>query len=305
MSKVYCIIVTFNGGHWIDKCLSSLLKSTVVPHIVIVDNASQDNTLQIIKSTYPNTELIVNRENLGFGRANNIGIEMAVRAKADYVFLINQDAFVEPNCLFNLIKLAKNNKEYALLSPFHLNYCGSGIEEYFNNEIIAAGAPGLINDLYFKCVKKLYTVPFVHAAAWLMPIVTIKEVGGFDPLFFHYGEDNEYVQRVKYYGKKIGIVPDAIMYHKGTNGSVINGQQTALFKRNIATINLKNPVASYFGALVVFLKSIADGVGSAILFRDGKRIKSELALFVSILKDARRIKRSRRIQKKPFAYLEM
>lgn len=81
--KVNTIIVTYNGAQWIEKCLDSLHECKVKTHILIVDNASTDNTLSIIREKYPEVELIESAKNLGFGKANNIGLRKALDERAD------------------------------------------------------------------------------------------------------------------------------------------------------------------------------------------------------------------------------
>ena len=86
----YVIVVTYNGSKWIDKCFGSLVNSTIPLQIFAVDNGSSDGTPDIIRSKFPSVQVIENKENLGFGQANNIGIRQAYDAGADYVFLLNR-----------------------------------------------------------------------------------------------------------------------------------------------------------------------------------------------------------------------
>ena len=83
--KIAVVIVTFNGEIWIKKNLNSLLNSNYPIEIIIVDNASTDKTINIIKE-FSSIELIQNKNNLGFGKANNIGIDFALKNGADAVF---------------------------------------------------------------------------------------------------------------------------------------------------------------------------------------------------------------------------
>jgi len=73
----------------------------------------------------------------------------------------------------------------------------------------------LISDLYFQALKPYYEISFVNAAHWLIPRKTIETVGGFNPYFFHYGEDNEYVNRLHFHKKKIILVPGSKVVHDG------------------------------------------------------------------------------------------
>lgn len=97
MENLFVIIVTYNGEKWIDKCLSSVYKSTIPLTTIVIDNKSSDNTVQYIKTNFPMVILFEYQNNLGFGKANNIGIEYALKNNADYIYLLNQDAWVDPN----------------------------------------------------------------------------------------------------------------------------------------------------------------------------------------------------------------
>jgi GT2 family glycosyltransferase len=230
-------------------------------------------------------------------------LQEAIKAKAAYVFLINQDTYVDPHCISSLIDAYLKNREYGIISPFHLSYNGDAIEEYFNNYIIGHHAPQYVSDLYFGKIKDVYPVSFVHAAGWLLPIQTIEKVGGFDPLFYHYGEDNDYVQRAIFKNIKTCFVPKALFFHNGTNSGLSDSRSFSL-KRNFAVIQLKTPLASFAGALTMFVKGSFDGVTSAIVSRKRKKFMDEFKLLLSILKISRKISKSRKIQLKDFAYLK-
>jgi GT2 family glycosyltransferase len=220
MSQDHCfiIIVTYNSMKWIDWCLSSLNSFKVI----IVDNNSKDRTKEFIRSNYPNVILLEQSENLGFGKANNIGISYALQHGAERVFLLNQDAKLTEGSLEVLIKAQKENVEYGILSPVHLNGAGSRLDRGFSNYINFAGNKEFFSDYFLNKVKKqIYQVPFVNAAGWLLSRKCVEKIGGFDPLFFHYGEDDNYCQRVYYHGYKIGVVPDAILLHDRENRATL------------------------------------------------------------------------------------
>lgn len=102
-NNVYIIIVTFNGMQWLSKCL----ESTIPYPVIIVDNDSTDGTVDYIKKHYSEVKLFVNKENLGFGQANNIGISYALQHGAGYVFLLNQDAYLQKSAIGKLIETHK------------------------------------------------------------------------------------------------------------------------------------------------------------------------------------------------------
>ena len=128
MKNIYCVIVTYNGMQWMERCLSSLVQSThpIIP--VIIDNGSTDGTREYIETHYPQIPLMAQKTNLGFGQANNVGIRYSLSNGADYVLLLNQDAWIEKDMIDCLLSFADDN---SLISPLHidLEFCrisGSG-----------------------------------------------------------------------------------------------------------------------------------------------------------------------------------
>lgn len=213
-TSVYIVIVTYNPKKWIDQCFSSLRKSTILLNTIVIDNGSTDGSQLIIQEKYPEVDFIDAQQNLGFGKGNNIGIKKAYEAGADYIFLLNQDAWIENNTIARLIEVANQNPEYGIISPMHLNGNGSTLDYNFSFYIATGLSKNLFSDIYMnKYENKIYSQKFVNAAAWLMTRKCIENVGGFSPSFFHYSEDDNYCQRVLYHGFKIGVVPMVKIYH--------------------------------------------------------------------------------------------
>lgn len=211
MSKdVIVIIVTYNATSWLKSCLESCKNYKVV----VVDNASTDETTAIIKRDYPVVHLIVQTQNLGFGQANNIGIRYALNTGAEHVFLLNQDAYLVDNVLEKLVSLQKSTTEFGILSPIHITASRQKLDLNFSIFMFREKSGQFYSDFVLENNKPpVYDVPFVNAAGWLISKVCLEKVGGFDPLFFHYGEDDNYCQRVSFHGFKIGVVPDTYIIH--------------------------------------------------------------------------------------------
>lgn len=196
--------------NWISKCL----ESTKPYSVIVVDNNSTDGTTDYIKLNFPDTIILKQKKNLGFGQANNIGIEYALRKGCDYVFLLNQDAYLGTVSIPELIKIHKKNPEFGILSPIHLNGEGDRLDKMFSIYLGYEGNCDFYSDFILnRKIREIYEVPFVNAAGWLLSKACLETVGGFDPLFLHYGEDENFCQRVLYYKFKIGVVPDSFIKH--------------------------------------------------------------------------------------------
>lgn len=214
--KIYVIIVTYNGIKWIDQCVGQLRISSIPVTPIVVDNNSSDGTVAYIESTYTEAILIKSNTNLGFAKANNLGIKKAIELNCDYVFLLNQDAWIKKNTFAELLDFAMKNTEYGILSPIHLDGSGNRIDDKFSFELFTQNY-NFMNDLFFNRLKEVYDCSFLNAAAWLLPSKTLKTIGGFDEFYFMYGEDTDYTKRVLYHGLKIGAVSNSKIYHARDN----------------------------------------------------------------------------------------
>jgi GT2 family glycosyltransferase len=213
--NVAVVIVTFNGQIFIEKCLDSVFASNITVKVLIIDNNSTDETVAIIKAKFPKVDLMVCEENLGFGKANNIGIKQAYLMGAQHVFLLNQDAFIEQDTIEKLVKLQRLNESLVLLSPLQLNGNGNYLDAKFADHLSKSSfIRDVLSDSFLnKSIQELYTIEYANAAAWMMSRNCIELVGLFNPLFEHYGEDFEYLHRINQKGKLIGLVTICKAFH--------------------------------------------------------------------------------------------
>ena len=208
--KIFAIVVTYNGKQWYDRCLGSLMASEIPLSVIAVDNHSDDGTVEYLGERFPSVLLMPQGENLGFAGANNIGIRYALDHGADYVFLLNQDAWIEKDTVGSLVGTFEATGDAGIVSPVHLD--GKGTDMDWKS---ATNMPGeFVSDAYMGKLKPYYPVPYMNAAAWLLSAGCIRTVGGFDTnLFSHYGEDGNYCQRVCYHGLKIYVDTAARICH--------------------------------------------------------------------------------------------
>ena len=218
---IYTIVVTYNGANFIRKCLSSIRESNIFSEVIVIDNNSSDATVSIIEKEFREVNLIVKEKNLGFGKANNLGLRKALAEGADYVFLLNQDAWVEKETIEHLIRASKRYSEFAILSPMH----------FFNKSSL-----DFKFQAYYergKIIKEdLREVEFVNAAIWLIKTQDLVSYGLFNEVFDHYGEDIEFCRRYRSHKKKIGIVTTSIGFHE-------RPQKDKLFEQKVIIRNLE------------------------------------------------------------------
>ncbi|MDR2745475.1 MAG: glycosyltransferase family 2 protein [Desulfovibrio sp.] len=213
------VIVTYNAAKWLDTCLGPLVDMPEHWKLIIVDNASGDDTIRLAREKVPRARIIENRSNLGFGRANNLGLQAALAENAAHVLLLNQDVCISVADITRLAELQKDNPEYCVISPAHLDATGANVDYSFADSMLPKNCKGIMADSLQGCVKQLYPVKFVCAAIWLVSRRCLQTVGGFNPAFFHYGEDNNYLQRLAYHGLKCAIAPGVFARHYRKQGA--------------------------------------------------------------------------------------
>lgn len=220
--KILAIVVTYNGLRWIEHCLGSLRASRMPVDAVIIDNGSADGTPEQVRSLFPEMELIVNKENSGFGAANNIGLRLALERGYDYAYLLNQDAWIMPDTIEELVSACSSRPEFGLLSPMQMKDGGKEMDAQFLKRTWNKRQDTNIR----KCqhadneaknngndVPQVLSVRYVMAAHWLISRGCLEKTGLFAPLFPIYGEDENYCARAIFHGFQIGIVPSAIAVH--------------------------------------------------------------------------------------------
>jgi N-acetylglucosaminyl-diphospho-decaprenol L-rhamnosyltransferase len=211
--RVAVIVVTYNGSRWVHPCMRSLKASAYPVTIIVVDNHSSDNTPALIEEFYPEVRLIRSKENLGFGKANNLALAHALEEGMDYFFLLNQDAWVSENTIGELIKAFEKDEDrsYGIISPLHFDGSGVKIDAGFDQYLRSAGYTTA--EMISAATEAVFAVPFINAAAWMVSLQCLERVGGFGYLFSHYGEDRDYLQRLKYSGMKMGFITKCKIFH--------------------------------------------------------------------------------------------
>ncbi len=219
--KLAVILVNYNGEKYNTACIDSLLGAQRIGEmrIIVADNASQDDSVRILREQYGDREgieLITLDDNYGFSYANNVGIRRAREWGADYVLLLNNDTEIEPKMLMRLWECAGRHPG-CVIAP---KICYSDDRK----RIWSAGgsvSPVIrkvrhigLNETDTGQYEREREIGFATGCCLFLPITVIREAGMLDERFFLYYEDTEYSFRLK--KKKIPIVycPGAVMYHK-------------------------------------------------------------------------------------------
>ena len=245
MRKTLIIIITFNGDRWLPDVLDSIGSGSDFD-VWVRDNGSFDETVSILKK-HPAVTFFKQGENIGFGRANNEGIRFALEHDFDSVFLLNQDCRIQSSEFHKLRIFGLGNKS-NVSCPVQLNWNGVGANHNFQ----ARYAPK------WASRQDAFDVDFVNAAAWFVPISLVRKVGGFNPVFFMYGEDRDWARRLDLIGGKFSVVPELFCYHYSsaqykrepkiqTNKKIIFSKEVTIF---FSAENLQEWARSFLGRAI-------------------------------------------------------
>ena len=199
---VYILILNWNGKEDTLECLSSLKKIDYPNYkTIVIDNGSTDDSVKIINKKYPKIKIIENKKNLGYAEGNNVGIRYALKNKADYVLILNNDTIVDKKFLTELVKVGESNEKVGIVGP--------KVYHYGTNKIQYLGIKNLFWNLvmYRKVVGRnkedegqfdsFTDVDAVAGCSTLIKSNVLKKIGVLDKELFLYWEEVDLFQRAK------------------------------------------------------------------------------------------------------------
>lgn len=232
------IIVSFNTSDLLRKCLNKVYKALSFgkiekeSEVIVVDNASTDDSVSMVQKYFPKVKILKNTQNLGFAKANNQGIK---KSSGKYILLLNSDTEIEKNALFNLLNAIKTDPNIGvvggkLLNPDGMTQPSAGFFPhlskvfywmFFVDDIPIISKflkPYHVGDKSFYEKTKL--VDWVTGACFMLKRELIDNAGLLDEDIFMYGEEMEWCYRIKKRGYKVALIPSAqILHHKGASVS--------------------------------------------------------------------------------------
>ena len=253
-TKLSIIIPNFNGKKFLKTCLDSIEKQNYPFYdAIIIDNASSDGSVEYIKENYPKLTLIQNKKNLGFAAAVNQGIKIS---SSQYIFLLNNDVELEPDCILNLLKCVEKDENIFAVSSKMIQCNNKGKMDDAGDEYTILGwtrkvGDGKSPDLY-TAERETFSA---CAGAAIYKKSILDKIGYFDENFFAYMEDVDISYRARIWGYKCVYCPDAVVYHfgSGTSGSKYNEFKIRLAARNNVYVPYKNMPWPQLAVNLVFL----------------------------------------------------
>jgi len=240
MVDLTVIIPNYNGQHFLEGCLESLKKQNHPLDVIIVDNASQDDSVPYIQQNYPEFTLIENKKNLGFAAAVNQGIK---RSSTEYIFLLNNDVELEADCIKHLLKCMQEDETIFAVSSRMIQFHDHEKMDDAGDEYTILGWTRRVGyGKHPSQYDKKREVFSACAGAALYRKSILDEIGYFDENFFVYMEDVDISYRARIQGYKCIYCPQAVVYHvgSGTSGSQYNEFKIVLAARNNIYVPYKN-----------------------------------------------------------------
>ncbi len=247
---VSAVIVTFNSAPCIEACLTHLLASAhadLALEIIVIDNASRDDTLSLLIKWNTEIRLIQNSRNRGFAAACNQGIRTA---SGDYVLLLNPDAYLGEGCLATMINYLERNAKVAIVGPRLVDEQG----RLPPNSSVTALLPGFwqalceytmlrhtmlgraVNQRYFLSRwdrKTTRRVAMVQGACFLFTSELTASIGLLDERFFLYFEETDFCARARKIKKEIHYISDARCRHTGGHSALADTNSKKYFTRSL------------------------------------------------------------------------
>ncbi|MEJ5261989.1 MAG: glycosyltransferase [Ignavibacterium sp.] len=292
MTDLSIIIVNYNVKEFLKNLLHSILKASqnLSTEIIVVDNASTDGSVEMLREKFPDVKLIANKENLGFGKANNIGLK---HATGKYILLINPDTLVAEDTFIKLIEFFQTHPEAGMVGCKILNPDGTlqlacrrsfpgpwtsftkvtGLSSLFPKSKLFAKY-----NLTYLDENQTYEVDAISGSFMMMRKEVYDKIGGFDEQFFMYGEDLDLCYRIQKAGYKIFYVHTTqIIHYKGESTKRSSLDETKVFY-NAMHLFVKKHFASSFIVEAILRSAIA--VRSLFAFLGKKKL-----IIISVLLD--------------------
>jgi len=209
------IIVGYKSKKDLPDCLESIYTSSYKDFQVFFVDNSADGSCDYVRKHFPKVKIVDNDQNLGYAGGNNLLMNLAAKAGAEYFFLLNADTIIEKDCLQKLVNGADKK---TILQPLLLLYRDGQKTDLINTD------GNYLNFLGFSyCdnlgknksqAKPAGSIPLASGAAMFLPVQVFEKIGNFDQSYFIYHEDADLSIRARLAGFDIKLMPSSILWHK-------------------------------------------------------------------------------------------
>lgn len=244
-AKVEVIILTWNGKEDTIECLNSLQKVKYDNFdITVVDNASTDDSAEIIAAEFPSVKLIKNNMNLMYAGGNNVAIKEALNGDAAHILILNNDTILHEDFLEHLVKAFRSDEKVGIVAP-KINY--------YNNRKLIWYAGGFVNfitgNIYHKGLRKQddgeydlsHEVDYATGCCMLIKKELFEKIGLLDEAYYIYTEDVDFSFKAQAAGYKVVFEPRSLIWHKvssATGGAFSFFKIKNKFRSNMRFFNI-------------------------------------------------------------------
>lgn len=219
--KISIIIISYNSKDYVVDCIKSIIYTCYdfIPEIIVVDNNSSDNTVEVINQLFPDVIIIENSENFGYAKAINIG---AKNASGDYLILSNADVIYRKNSIQELVKVIKS-KDASICGPQQVfpdgrfqrsfGYFPSKKRAFFDLLGITKFVQFTKKKEYKRANQLPYRVEYIDGAVLCTKRNIFDDLGGFDESYFFYSEEVDFCYKAHLSGLKCSIIPNSVVVH--------------------------------------------------------------------------------------------
>jgi N-acetylglucosaminyl-diphospho-decaprenol L-rhamnosyltransferase len=269
-------LVNYNTGHLLDRLFSAIAatQGDLKLQTIVIDNASRDDSIEILRGKYPYVELIENTVNVGFGRANN---QALARMRGRYLLLLNTDAYVAPDTLIKTVRFLEQNPRSGILgvklvgedgslqpscrffpTPWNVFLAATGLAKLFPQT-------RLVDDMAWKH-RGTRGCDWVPGCYYLVRKEVIDQVGLFDPRFFLYYEEVDHCRRSHKAGWDVTYYGDTEVVHVGGESARTDAAITRAGRQN-ARLQVESELLyfrKHYGLLGLFASIILTACGALL-----------------------------------------
>jgi len=215
--RIITVVLNTNRRDDTLACLGSLAQSTY-PNlgVMVLDNTSTDGSVEAIQTNFPIVQIVRLAENLGYAGNNNVGIKLALGQGADWVFVLNEDTLVAPDCLTRLMETAQSNPAIGVIGPMVYTFdegaiisSAGGVIDWLRADGVNVGMGDVDGGQYAA-----RPVDFINGCGLLVSRPALEKAGLLDTTFFIYYEETDWCARIKKTAFDIWFEPRAQMRHK-------------------------------------------------------------------------------------------
>ena len=232
--KLGIVIVNYNGAKYQNECIESILSSTYSDfNVIVVDNASKDNSMELLSKFDDNRIIkVYSKDNLGVAAGNNLGIIKAYEYNSDAILLLNNDTILNKDTLELMVKELENGND--IVSPLIFYWQDKSKIWYVGGKFNRLKGTSY-HDFYKETYNNQTIVDYCDYAPTCCLLIkreVFDKVGLMDPIYFMYSDDTDFCMRCKLLGYKIKIVKNASMYHKVSLSTGGDGSKLSVYYMN-------------------------------------------------------------------------